>query len=77
MVLLLIVSHSYGNINLAECAISDMHLVCFNHLQKNMFQPFLYKSVGFPCFLVLLISFCICSDFFFSVEDEKGHFYVN
>lgn len=50
MVLLLIESRSYGNINLAECAISDTHLVCFNHVQKNVLHPFLYKSVGFPCF---------------------------
>lgn len=69
MAVLLIVSHSYGNINLAECAVSDMHLVCFSHLQKNMFQLFSLLKCRL-CLLLIVV--CVLLDlfpFFFSVED--------
>lgn len=61
MAVLLIVSHSYGNINLAECAVSDMHLVCFSHLQKNMFQLFSLLKCRL-CLLLIVV--CVLLDLF-------------
>lgn len=77
MVFLLIVSHSYGNMNLAECAISDTHLVCFSHVQKNVFRPFFVYKCGLSLLLIFSHLLLHLFRFFFSVEDEKVRFFVN